>query len=130
MKLLKYFGSLTVAALLLFVIAANFSSVESRFQCSGEISSQGSSQRGTIFMKLLEYRWWVGLWGDSHGSVWVEIPNRALEYIERVVEAGSQLQFYDFQNIPKGHFSTLSKSLAITTPTWSFEGTCKKAERN
>ena len=129
MKLMKYFGALAVTALLLFVFVANFSSVESRFQCSGEITSRGNSQRATIYMKLHEYRWWVDLWSDSDGSVWLEVPNSALEYFEHVVEVGDQLQIYDYQKNPRGYFSTLSKSLSITTQIWSFDGTCKKADK-
>ena len=128
MKLIKFAGTLVVAALLLFLFVVYFSSVESRFQCSGDISSQGSSQPATIYMKLNEYRWWVGLWSDSDGSVWLEIPNRALEYFEHVVEVGDQLQIYE-QKTPRGHFSTLSKNLAVTTASWSFDGTCKKIEK-
>lgn len=73
MKLLKYLGALLVAAIGLFLIVVNFSAVETRFQCSGEISSHGNSQQDTIYMKLHEYRWWVGLWGDSDGSVWLGV---------------------------------------------------------
>ena len=69
MKLLKYLGAFLVAALGLFLFVVNFSAVETRFQCSGEIASQNTRQQTTIFMKLDEYRWWVGLWSESDGSV-------------------------------------------------------------
>lgn len=128
MKLTKYAGAAVVAAFILFLFVAYFSSVESRFRCSGDISSQGGSQPITIYMKLNEYRWWVGLWSDSDGSVWLEIPNRTLEYFERVVEIGDQLRFYE-QKEPRGHFSALSKNLAVITISWSFDGTCKKIEK-
>lgn len=129
MKLLKYLGAFLIAAIGLFLFVVNFSAVEKRFQCFGEISSQNTRQQATIFMKLHEYRWWVGLWSESDGSVWLEVPNRALEYFERVVEVGDQLQIYDYQRNPKGYFSSLSKTLAITASTWSFDGTCKKVEK-
>lgn len=129
MKLLKYLGAFLVAAIGLFLFVVNFSAVETRFQCSGEISSHGKSRQATIYMKLHEYRWWVGLWNDSDGSVWLEAPNSSLEYFERVVEVGDQLQIYDYQKNPKGHFSSLSKTLAIATSIWSFDGTCKKVEK-
>ncbi len=129
MKLLKYLGALLVAAIGLFLIAANFSAVETRFQCSGEISSHDNSQQATIYMKLREYRWWVELWSDSDGSVWLEVPNRALEYFEHIVEVGDQLQIYDHQRNLKGHFSSLSKTLAVTTSVLSFDGICKRVEK-
>jgi hypothetical protein len=129
MKLLKYLGAFLAAALGLFLFVVNFSAVETRFQCSGVVSSQSNSQHVAIFMKLHEYRWWVGLWGDSDGSVWLEVPNRTLEYFEHVVEVGDQLQIYDYQRNQKGNFSSLSKTLAITTSAWSFDGTCEKVEK-
>jgi len=129
MKILKYLGALLVAALGLFLFVVNFSAVETRFQCPGEISSQNNSRQATIFMKLHEYRWWVGLWGDSDGSVWLEVPNQTTEYFGHVVEVGDQLQIYGYQRNPTGYFSTLSKTLAITTSGWSFDGTCKRVEK-
>jgi len=129
MKLIKYFGAFVVIAILLFLSVASFSSVESRYQCSREISSHDNYQPATIYMKLQEYRWWVSLWSDSDGSVWLEVPNITLEYFEHVVEVGDQLQIYDYQKTPKGYFSTLSKSLAVTTPVWSFDGTCKEIDK-
>lgn len=129
MKLLKYLGALLVAAIGLFLIVVNFSASETRFQCSGKISSHGNSQQATIYMKLHEYRWWVGLWGDSDGSVWLEVPNRTFEYFEHVVEVGDQLQIYDYERNIKGNFSSLSKTLFITTSVWSFDGTCKRVAK-
>jgi hypothetical protein len=74
MKLLKVLGVLAAAAALLFVFVANFSSVESRFQCSGEVSSVGNSQPTTVYVRWEQYRWWVSLWSDSDGAAWLEIP--------------------------------------------------------
>ncbi len=129
MKLLKYIVAFLVAAIGLFLFVANFSAVETRFQCTGKISSQGKSQHAIIYMKLHEYRWWVGFWSDSDGSVWLEVPNSSLEYFERVIEVGDQLQIYDYQKNPKGYFSNLSKTLAVTTSVWSFDGTCNKVKK-
>ena len=129
MKLLKYLGAFLVASLGLFLFIVNFSAVETRLQCSGEISALNNPQQATIFMKLHEYRWWVGLWSDSDASVWLEVPNRTFEYFGHVVEVGDQLQIYDSQRNLKGHFSSLSKTLAVTTSAWSFDGACKRVEK-
>jgi hypothetical protein len=131
MKLVKVFGAL-VATILLFVVVFNFSAVESRFQCSGEISSDGNSQSATVYMKLAKYRWWVGLWSDSDGAVWVEIPNVTIDYFEHVEVVGDQLHIYEMypQQVPKGNFSNLSKALAINIPAAGFfEGGCRSADR-
>ena len=69
MRLLKYLGALAVVALLLFVFVANFSAVESRFQCPGEISSKDGSHPVTVYLKLEEYRWWVRLWSESDAAI-------------------------------------------------------------
>jgi hypothetical protein len=122
MKFIKYFGALIVVAIFLSVIVTNFSSVESRFQCSGETSTKEGPHPTTIYMKLIKYRWWVGLWSKSDGALWLEIPNKAVEYYGNIVEVGDQLQIYDSQNNIKGNFSTLSKAIFIG----DFEGICKK----
>jgi len=40
MKAMKYIGVLLFVAILLFLFVANFSSVASRFECVGKISSK------------------------------------------------------------------------------------------
>ena len=92
------------------------------------MSSHDESQQVTIYMKLDEYRWWVGLWGDSDGCVWLEVPNSFVAFFDRIDESGEHLHIYNNQK-KQGYFSTLSKALAITTPDWSFNGTCKKIEK-
>jgi hypothetical protein len=135
MKLLKFMGAVFVVAIGLFLFVANFSAVETRYQCPGDISSHGNSQRTTIFMKLNKYRWWVDLWSTSNsdGDVWLEVPHRGPEYFNHIRENGDELQFFDYSYQTtlkeyKGYFSSLSKTLTVTTPSWSFEGTCKTIE--
>lgn len=129
MRIVKYVGSLALAVLLLFLFVANFSGVESRFQCSGELPSDGSSQPVTVYLKLLEYRWWVGLWSDSDASLWLEVPNNTVEYFGHVVEVGDQLQIFDSAKGLKGNFSSLSKALALGTTIGLFDGICKRIDR-
>ncbi|MEN6567899.1 MAG: hypothetical protein WA096_10430 [Smithella sp.] len=133
MKLLKYLGALAVTVLLLFVFVANFSAVESRFQCPGELSSKNGSYPLTVYLKLEEYRWWVGLWSESDAAIHVEIPNTYVDYFGNVKKVGDQYQIRDSAKSPKGNFSALSKTLAIQLPvklkTDFFDGTCKKVEK-
>ena len=124
MKFAKYLGILLLIVVGLFLFVVNFSSVASNYECAGEISSGESKTSKTIYIVLEEYRWWVGLWGDSDGNVKLEIPNEHLGYYGHVVEAGNQLQIYDPPNAMKGHFSTLSKTLALKTPYGFFDGKC------
>lgn len=126
MKIMKYLGYIVLTAILLFAFVLMFSRVESRFLCSGEISSNDYAQHTNIYMKLGEYRWWVGLWSDSNAELWVELPNETVDYFGNVSKAEDQLLIYDFKGQYKGNFSTLSKALTITTSNGLFKGICKK----
>ena len=125
-KTLKYLGFLILGFIILFLIVANFSTTESSLQCSGEMSDKGTIQPMTVYIKLSEYRWWVGLWSDSDASLNLEIPNMWVGYFGKVEEVGDQLQIYETypQKILKGNFSELSKTLAIETPFGFFDGVC------
>lgn len=129
MKAIKILGGLLASALLIFLFVANFSAVESRFECNGNITSNGAEQPTTVFLKLDKYRWWVSLWSGSKGSAWVEVPNQTVSYFGHVTEAGDQLQFWDSFGSPSnfsGIFSTLSRTLAVTLGAFGiFEGACK-----
>lgn len=125
MKFIKYFGALAVIAIFIFVIVINFSAVESRYQCTGKISSGDSSHPTTAYIKLIKYRWWVDLWSKSNGALWLEIPNKSIDYYEKIIEIEDQLQIYDSQSNIKGSFSTLSMALFVG----DFEGTCNKIDQ-
>ncbi len=129
MKLLKYAGALLIAAFGLFLFVVYFSSVETRFRCSGEFSSDGNPQKATLYVKLDELRWWV-VWVDSDGDITLEVQNKPL--VDRFVSIkknGDLLTMYDSEKLPRGYFSTLSKTLAVTTDRWSFDGTCNHVEK-
>ena len=126
-KALKYIGLAFGGLLVLFLFVANFSATEKSFSCSGGITKENISQGSkTVYIKLTEYKPWVGLWSDSSGSVHLEIPNEWYDYFDHVEEVGDQLQIFDSypQKTIKGNFSTLSKALAIDTPFGLFEGNC------
>jgi len=130
MKLIKILGAIGIAVLLLFVFLAKFSTVESRFQCPGQISSTDGVRPITVYLKLEEYRWWVGLWSDSDAALHIEIPKTHVDYFGHVIKVGDQYQIFDYDKTLKGNFSTLSKTLAIQLPviqkTDFFDGTCKR----
>lgn len=125
MRTIKYLGASVMVALLLVVFIANQSSVESGFECSGKLSSKEGSLPTTIYIKLEEYRWWVGLWSHSDGALRLEIPNKWVEYYDRVAEVGDQVQILRDQDL-KGNFSSLSRTLALSTPKGFFDGVCKR----
>lgn len=130
MKALKIVAGLLVVILALLVVVANFSTVESRFECNGTLIANGAKKPDTVFFKLEKYRWWVGLWSDSAGSAWVELPNRTVSYFGDVREAGDFLQLGDSPGKLKGNFSTLSKTIGLELGGFGvFDGTCKDIHR-
>jgi len=98
---------------------------ESRFRCEGRFDSGPFSQPMTVFLKIAEYRWWIGLWSDSNGSVWVEVPTEWVDYAPRVADLGELIQFYGLRNEAKGQYSKLSQLLSYERPNGVFEGNCK-----
>ncbi|MCF6319035.1 MAG: hypothetical protein L3J83_07120 [Proteobacteria bacterium] len=126
MKILKFAGAPLLIVILLFVFVANFSSVASNFQCTGEILVDEKPSSATIYIVLMEYRWWVGLWSESDGNIQLEIPNKTLSYYSHIVEAGNRFRIYNPPNEMKGYYSTLSNTLALKTPLGFFDGKCKE----
>ena len=129
-KILKYIGIIIVFIILLFIFIVNFSSVESNFECVGEISSDSTSIPKTIYLKLDEYRPWVTLWNnsDSDGSLYLEIDLISM-YYSYVKETDSRFQISDeySKNPAKGSLSKLSKTILIDLKgTGIFEGTCNE----
>jgi len=111
----------------LFLIVANFSTTESDFQCSGEVTSVAPTYPLTIYIKLSEYRWFVSLWSDSNASLNLEVPNTWVDYFGHLEKVGNQFQIYESypnEKVLKGNFSSLSKVLAIELPFGFFDGTC------
>jgi hypothetical protein len=131
MFLLKLVGSIVIVAAALLVVVANFSGVESRFECVGTAKGNDAERRLTIFVKLVEYRWWVGLWSGSHGSLLLEIPNEYVGYYSHVRRVGDQLQIYlDAGGQLHGNFSTLSNILALDSrASGFFDGRCGRIAR-
>jgi hypothetical protein len=133
MKAVKILGPIGGAVVLLFLFVANFSTGESRFQCPGVISSTDGSHPINVYLKLEEYRWWVGLWSKSDAAIHVEIPNTYVDYFGNVKKVGDQYQIWDSAKNLKGNFSNLSNTLAIQLPvtlkTDFFDGTCSKVEK-
>ena len=128
MKALKYLGVLLAIGILLFLFVANFSISASSFECAGKATTEGDSQPLTVYIKLDEYRWWVGLWSDSDASLHMEIPNHFVNYFGHLIRVGEEYEIFDFNKRLQGNFSTLSKSLALSTPAGFFDGTCTRKE--
>jgi ABC-type cobalt transport system substrate-binding protein len=122
------FASLVLIVIIALVVVFKFSTVETNFECKGKISANNKSEESTIYIKVNEYRPWVGLWSDADGDLKFEIPNQHLGYYTPIKEVGDQLQIYDGEKIA-GNFSKLSKVLALKVPTGFFDGSCTAIEK-
>ena len=129
MVVIRILGGLLLFATLLYLFVIKFSAVESRFECTGKIIANGVERPATVFLNLDRYRWWVGLWSDSSGDAWLEVPNQTVIYFGHITQAGDQLQFWDSFGSPSnfsGIFSTLSRTIGVKLGAAGvFEGICK-----
>ena len=118
-----------ICALAIFLFIANFSATETKFKCIGQVKTdKENSQDLTLFLKLQEYRSWVGLWGDSDGALNIEVPNQWVDYYGDLIEVGDQLQINRDGNI-QGNFSKLSKAIALKTHFGFFDGICTEVPK-
>ncbi len=124
MKTLRYLGVVLFGVLLLFVLAAKFSTVETRYRCDATLMSNGNAEDLTVYLKLERYRWWVGLWSNSDGTLWMETPNQGTDYFGHLVEVGDQIQIHVSPDTLRGQFSLLSKALSVVTLRGHIEGSC------
>ena len=117
------------------VIGVSFSAKETRFSCVGSMKMAAQADGLTIYVKLAEYRPWVGLWSDSAGDLWVEIPNSNFEYYDHIEVVGDQLQIYNIRYSEgkkekeiAGHFSMLSKIISLKLYNGFFDGECQEIQ--
>jgi hypothetical protein len=121
---MKYFLSIIVAVITLFLIIVNFSAVESKYICTGSLTNaEGKSE---IFVQLEKYRPWVGLWSKSDGNMKAEVPLQTLSYYEHLQKAGNTYGVFSKEGgTLEGSFSTLSRYLSLKiSNNLVFEGRC------
>lgn len=123
MRIIKYIGALLGIVVLLFLIVVNFSVMPTNYECKGVIEYKEIKQPLTVYIALNEYRWWVNLWNESDGQLYLEFPNQFIWYYNDLNEVGKIYFIHDLKM--KGSFSTLSNLLALDTPKGFFDGTCK-----
>ena len=129
MKALQYIGVVALAVVLLYFFVVNYSSVETSFECPGGFTNSNLTEPATIFFRLEEYRWWVGLWNESDGNLRLEVPNERVDYYPQLVEVGDQIQIVDYEGEIAGNFSTLSNVFALNTALGFFDGSCEPIDR-
>ena len=133
MRVIKSLLLLLVVMILVLSGILFFSVRESRFSCERDVIQ--NDQSSSIFLILEEYRPWVGLWSDSEGTLWVEIPRETVEYFGYLERAGEHLQVYNSrysdgveEKVMVGHFSLLSKTVSLKLNGNFFDGHCTSIE--
>ncbi|MBT4922522.1 MAG: hypothetical protein HON23_05860 [Rickettsiales bacterium] len=123
-KVLKAFLTFILLIITTFVVLVFFSSSTTRYKCAGNIGDESLN----VFMEIEKYSWFV-LWGDSDAVIYIEIPNRFVNYYHHVIDLGHQMQIYESDPISlQGNFSQLSNTLALKTHYGFFDGVCSKVE--
>ncbi len=112
------------SAVTVIVLVGFFSAKTTNYECTG--SFQKNSTNKVIFLKHKEYRFWVSLWSDSKGMLWVEIPGKDMDVVTDIKEVGNLLQLYGYSNEMKSFFSTLSKFISIKLSGDFYEVQCKE----
>lgn len=129
MRYFNWIFGLVIAAL--FCVIVFFSSVESRYECSGTLVAKDtfSKSKEKVFIKIEKYRWWVRLWSPSYGAILAEMPSKILDYYSSLTVIGDQLQISRTHDELKGlwgYYSFLSKTLVLETAVGTFNGQCSK----
>ena len=75
----------SILLMIVLIIVFLFSVKESKFECIGKLENNNLTSDVTLFMKLKEYRWWVHLWNESDGLVWIEVPGKYLDVFFHLV---------------------------------------------
>ena len=126
-RVAKYLTVLALGIVLIFVLIVFFSSTETRYQCSGALTKEGATSPTTFYLKITEYRWWVGLWSQSVGLVWLEIPQVMFESYGDVRKSGDNLLIYEPSSMG-GIYSKLSNTFSVQTPHGVLDGSCRKID--
>lgn len=123
---MKIVAGLVVAALALFLLVVKFSAVEMVYACKGTITESNDKKDGEVYIRLTDYRFWVGLWNKSDGALWVEAPGSTVGYFSHLRKTGDLYTISESPEKPfAGDFSSLSRRLDLRVTSYlSFEGSC------
>jgi len=128
-KVIKYLVALVALLAVLLIALRNFSEGETRYECKGTITHDGTTEPILAYVKFTEYRLMLSWSGESYGNLHLEFPNRGVEYFSNIRKVGDQLQIMGYDGRMKGNFSTLSGALFLKTNLGLIEGRCVRIEK-
>lgn len=123
---MKIAAALVSFVLALYLLVVNFSAVESKYACTGTLTGVPIPENSQVFVRLKDYRFWVGLWSKSDGDFWIEVPSLSVGYFSHLNKAGDTYGVFEAaEGRFAGNFSKLSGKLDLKiTEKLAFEGTC------
>ena len=110
--------------MIIFLVVIFFSEKTTKYECIGKF--QNTNNETKVYLKHSEYRWWVSLWSDSIGMMWIEVPNKTVDVSTELRDGGNLIRLLGFNNELKGIFSPLSKSISMKIDSDFFDGLCKE----
>lgn len=122
--MLRKISYFLITIVIIFIVVIFFSEKTTKYECIGKFKN--TNMETSIFLKHSEYRWWVSLWSESKGMMWIEVPNKTVDVSTELREVGNLIQLLGFKNELKGMFSPLSKSISIKIDDDFFDGSCKE----
>lgn len=115
-------GLILLSLLSLGLVVGLFSVKETSFRCEATLPQ--SDENVDVYLKWGQYRWWVGLWSDSAGEIYLEIPNKLVWIQTETRISGPQIQILSWEGEYFGYFSKLSGTLAVDTPAGFLDAKC------
>ena len=136
MTMFKYLAIVLIVIVGTFYIVANYSAIETKYKCEGELDYAGNIVSETIYVKYEQYRWWVGLWSDSYGNFWIEFSDKMPESFRHVTKTGTELHMFNYEYLDsgkkltpmEGSLSLLSNKISIFKNKWSYKGQCSSID--
>ena len=113
-----------ITIVIIFIVAIFFSEKTIKYECIGKFKN--TNMETSIFLKHSEYRWWIKLWWESDGMMWIEVPNKTVDVSTELREVGNLIQLLGFKKELKGIFSPLSKSISVKIDDDFYDGSCKE----
>ena len=119
---------IAIIGVLLYVVINHSVAQETKVVCNGSFFSKGQPlPKQDIYFKFQKYRWWVHLWGDSDGVVYVERSGGLLEVIHdiEIVDGWGDVVFDKVSGVKRGRYSAMSKTMRYVSGGMLFEGKCR-----
>ena len=119
-----------------YLIGANFSGVAKEYVCEGETRwTDEPPQREPGRLRVEDYRWWVGLWSDSHGNAVFE-SKKIAHFVSLNLKKSGQGNFSLYMGLDPNQefwFRRSTGELGIrrfagdSAAGYTFVGECKEA---